>query len=50
MKKEKFVGAWELQKWTAGLKDGTIVFPFDEDTIRRIYFTIMAICPLLLII
>jgi hypothetical protein len=38
MENEKFIGSWELQKWTAELNDGTIVFPFGEDATGRITY------------
>ncbi len=38
MKTEKFVGSWELKKWTAELNDGTIIFPFGEDALGRISY------------
>jgi hypothetical protein len=38
MKTEKFIGSWELKKWTAELNDGTEIFPFGEDAIGRITY------------
>ena len=38
MKNEKFIGSWELIKWTAELTDGTIVFPFGEDALGKITY------------
>ncbi|HSH20360.1 MAG TPA: lipocalin-like domain-containing protein, partial [Draconibacterium sp.] len=35
---EKFVGSWELKKWTAELNDGTLIFPFGEDATGRITY------------
>lgn len=35
---EKFLGSWELKKWTAELKNGTTMFPFGEDAIGRITY------------
>ena len=28
---EEFIGSWELQKWTASLANGEIVFPYGDD-------------------
>ena len=36
--KEKFIGTWELKKWTAELNDGTVVSPFGEDALGRITY------------
>ena len=38
MKNKKFIGSWELLKWTAELNDGTEVFPFGEDALGRITY------------
>jgi len=38
MKNEKFIGSWELKKWTAELNDGTEFFPFGEDAVGRISY------------
>ena len=38
MKNEKFVGSWELVKWTAEINDGTEVFPFGEDSVGQITY------------
>ena len=38
MKNEKFIGSWDLKKWTAELNDGKIVFPFGEDATGRITY------------
>lgn len=38
MSNEKFVGTWELKKWTAELNDKSIVFPFGEDAVGRITY------------
>ena len=38
MKNEKFIGSWELIKWTAELNDGTAFFPFGEDAVGRISY------------
>ena len=38
MSNEKFVGSWELKKWTAESIDKSIVFPFGEDAIGRITY------------
>jgi hypothetical protein len=38
MENKKFIGNWELKKWTAELKDGTIVSPFGEDALGRITY------------
>ncbi len=35
---EKFIGTWELKKWTAELKDGTIVFPAGENVTGQITY------------
>ena len=40
MKNKKFIGSWELKKWTAELNDGTIFFPFGEDAVGRITYDI----------
>lgn len=38
MKNKKFIGSWELIKWTAELNDGTVVFPFGEEAEGRITY------------
>ena len=38
MKNEKFIGSWDLKKWTAHLNDGTEIFPFGEDAIGIITY------------
>ena len=35
---EKFIGSWDLKKWTAELNNGTIVFPFGEEATGRITY------------
>ena len=38
MKNKKFIGTWELKKWTAELNDGTEIFPLGEDAVGRISY------------
>lgn len=37
-KNEKFVGSWELKKWTAEVNNGTEFFPFGEDAVGQISY------------
>ena len=36
--KDRFVGSWELKKWTAESTDGKTVFPFGDDAKGRITY------------